>query len=94
MLKITFDSESVQDAFVCKLRDLGITNVNPSTVEVSVKTLRDGSGGAEAEVSFETGNSSMATAKDKEPSPDIINEPDTSTADADTDGEASSLFNN
>ena len=70
MLKITFDKESVQDAFVCKLRDLGITNVDPASVAVTVKTLRDGSGGAEAEIEFDilTGknpNSCKATASSK-----------------------------
>lgn len=103
MIKITFGPEEVTSAFICKLADLGITNVDRSTVGVAVKTLRDGSGGAEAEVSFTTinstvaANTSMATANEQEQEEEQAGEDNTNSAEPDNsadDVQGTSIFGN
>jgi len=72
-MKITFTPDEVTSAFVCKLKDIGLTNIDSSTVVVAAKALRDGSGSIEAEVTFSTmgaptvSSCTVPTGEDPEP---------------------------
>jgi len=95
---ITFTGNEVKSAFACKLRDLGLTNIDENSITVAVKSMRDGSGNTEATVEFTT-NSTGATLptptepeQDSDVSTETNDQPDES-GNLDTSEQISGIFN-
>lgn len=76
-MRIIFGSDDVKSAFLCKLHDLGLNNVDPGSLSVSVKALRDGSGGAEAEVDFTPYVAKEATKDSQMPEKQALSDEET-----------------
>ncbi len=80
-MKLILSQEEINAAFGCRLQELGLANLNKSSIVVTFKSTRGVDGSTEAEVDFEfneptvtamstTENSPVATASAKEPAND------------------------
>ncbi len=104
-MEVTFNSEEINEVFETGLHALGLVNIDPDSIKVTIKSIRDGAGGSTATVSFDRSkeitvndgipvNSITATAT--EPADKLeCSEPDLSPTDNPDLGEPSSgLFGN
>jgi hypothetical protein len=99
-MEVTFTSEESNKIIMEGMKSEGFTDIDPKTLEVSVKSLRDGSGSNQITCSFSkvkvVANSTAATQPSKTET-ELVPETDgtkpSGDSDSDTSSQISDIFN-
>lgn len=102
-MEVTFSSEESSSIIMAGMESEGFSDIDPKTLEVSVKSLRDGSGNNQITCSFKKKGSTESVAPPTEQEEQTETEdqttiglPDNSNSDRDTSGDdsvkAASIF--